>query len=262
MSIETGEKFKSREDIKIIKFKVIQKPKEAPAVSIVIPVYNEEGLLHSAIVDLIQRMQDLDYTYEIIIAENGSKDGTVHIARTLTKKYPQVRFITLADPNYGRALRRGILEARGEYIICDEIDICDTDFYRRALDKLVRQGYDMVVGSKLHRDARDKRPPFRHFASVVINVMLRVLLDFKGTDTHGLKAFKKEPLMRIVKKCIVEKDLFASEFVIRAERDNLRVTEIPVEIVEKRVPSINLFKRVPNVIRNMMTLFYVIRLKN
>ena len=165
------------------------------------------------------------------------------------------------EPNYGRALRHGIEQARGRYVVCDEIDICDTDFHRRALDVLLSNQADMVVGSKLHADAKDKRPPFRRFASQVINFMLRVFLDFKGTDTHGLKAFHKERLMATVNQCVVDKDLFASEFVIRAERSKFRIVEVPLELSEKRDPSIKLMKRVPNVLKNLVRLVWVIRIR-
>jgi glycosyltransferase involved in cell wall biosynthesis len=232
-----------------------------PEVSIIIPVYNEAGLITSSIVDLIDKMQDFDFTYEIIITENGSVDDTLEIAYGLERKYPQVRVLHSGDPNYGRALRRGIVESRARYVICDEIDICDTDFYRRALAVLLNDQADMVIGSKLHADAQDKRPPFRRFASRVINFMLRVFLDFHGTDTHGLKAFNRERLLATVNQCVVDKDLFASEFVIRAERSRFRVLEVPVEIAEKRAPSIKLVKRVPNVLKNLGRLVWIIRVK-
>ena len=60
------------------------------------------------------------------------------------------------------------------------------------------------------------------------------MLGFEGTDTHGLKAFLREPLLPISQACVVEKDVFASEFVIRAYRAGLRVREIPVRVLEKR----------------------------
>lgn len=232
-----------------------------PDVTIVIPVYNEAGLISSSVVDLIDRMRDLDVSYELIITENGSVDDTLEIAYGLERKHPQLRVLHSGEPNYGKALRRGILEARGQYVLCDEIDICDTDFYRRALAVLLNDQADMVVGSKLHADAQDKRPPFRRFASRVINFMLQVFLDFHGTDTHGLKAFNRDRLLGTVNQCIVDKDLFASEFVIRAERSRFRVLEVPVEIAEKRAPSIKLVKRVPNVLKNLARLVWIIRVK-
>jgi hypothetical protein len=66
----------------------------------------------------------------------------------------------------------------------------------------------------------------------------------------------------VVDKCVVDKDMFASELVIRASRSQLRCTEIPVEVIEKRAPSIQLARRVPRVLRQLGTLAWVIRVKN
>lgn len=232
-----------------------------PRVSIVIPVYNEEAILQTSVVDLVDRLQQFDWPYELILAENGSSDRTVEIAEELSQRFGQVRYFSLGEPNYGKALRRGILEATGEFVICDEIDLCDTDFYERAMDLLERNEAELVVGSKLLAGASDERPFVRHASSLVINGMLRVALGFKGTDTHGLKAFRRAPLTEIARSCLVDKDLFASEFVIRAERGGIRVKEIPVRILEKRPPSIHLFKRVPRVLKDLSKLFVAIRIK-
>jgi len=232
-----------------------------PRVSVVIPVYNEEGILRSAIVDLVARFDEMKIPYEILIAENGSTDGTVAIAAELSRRYPQVLYSSLGEPNYGRALRQGILRARGEFVICDEIDLCDGEFHRRALEILETGGADLVVGSKLLEGAEDRRPMLRHMGSIVINAMLKVSLGFKGTDTHGLKAFRRLALLDVVHQCLADKDLFASELVIRADRAGIRKVEIPVRVVEKRAPSINLFRRVPNVMLNLAKLFVAIRIR-
>lgn len=232
-----------------------------PRVSIVIPIYNEEGILHSAVIDLIDRLKDFDWPYELLLAENGSKDRTVEIAEQLAERFPQVQVHSLGEPNYGKAMREGIFRARGEFVLCDEIDLCDTDFYRRALEILEANRADLVIGSKAMAGANDERPIMRHAATLVLNGMLRVALGFRGTDTHGLKAFRRAPLTEIARTCLVEKDLFASEFVIRAERAGIRIQEIPIRVLEKRPPSVNLFKRVPNVMKNMARLFVAIRVK-
>ena len=67
--------------------------------------------------------------------------------------------------------------------------------------------------------------------------------------------------MPVVNQCVIDKDLFASELVVRAGRSGLQVVEIPVRIEEKRRPAINLVKRVPNVLKNLVRLTYVIRVK-
>ncbi|MFT3698292.1 MAG: glycosyltransferase family 2 protein [Kofleriaceae bacterium] len=230
----------------------------SPDVSIVIPVYNEEGILREAITELIEGL-DPELTFEIIIAENGSRDSTVELAEHLAAEKPDVvRTFSLGEPNYGKALRRGILEARGEYVICEEIDLCDLDFHRRALIHLRKGDADMVVGSKAMKGSADQRPMMRRVATRVLNGMLRLAVDFRGTDTHGLKAFHRETITPFVEQCVIDRDLFASELVIRAG-NGARVMEIPITLAEKRAPAINLAKRVPNVLKGMVKLTFAVR---
>ena len=232
-----------------------------PLISIVVPVYNEEPILHAAVVDLRELLSPLGWNYEIILAENGSRDRTVEIAEQLAQKYPEIRVISAGEPNYGKALKAGILAARGIIVICDEIDLCDVDFHRRAVELLGGGQADLVIGSKLIGGARDERPAIRHAASVLYTGLLRTLLGFRGTDTHGLKAFRRDRMLELVGECVADKDVFASELVIRAYRANLAVVEIPVRVMEKRRPSINLVKRVPNVLHNLGKLLWAIRIR-
>lgn len=227
-------------------------------VSFVIPVYNEEPILHAAVVDLRERLAPHALSYEILLAENGSRDATAAVARELCARYPEVRLEQSPKPNYGQALRQGILRARGSYVICEEIDLCDVDFHLRALEALRSCRADFVVGSKLIGGARDERPPLRHALSVLYTGVLRALFDFQGTDTHGLKAFRREPVLPLVEACQVDRDVFASELVIRAYREPLRVLEIPVRVLEKRPPSINLLDRVPGVVSDLWQLTWAI----
>ncbi len=237
-----------------------------PRISIVIPIYNEQGILHAAVVDLRERLKPFGWPYEVILAENGSKDDTVEIGHELARKYNdpadgQIKIISLGEPNYGKAMKQGILLARGELVICDEIDLCDADFHRRAVDILETGEADMVIGSKLLAGAEDDRPIFRHLASQAYTGMLRLVLGFRGTDTHGIKAFRRTAMLDTVRSCLVDKDVFASEFVIRADRGGVKIKEIPIRVIEKRPPSINLFKRVPNVMKSMAKLTYAIRIR-
>ncbi|MBM7118317.1 glycosyltransferase family 2 protein [Archangium primigenium] len=233
----------------------------APFLSIVIPVYNEASILPSAAAELTQGLDARGWDYEVIFAENGSRDATRDILEELCARHPRLSWFHSERPNYGVALKAGIQRARGTYVFCDEIDLCDLSFYDAALPLLEKQGVDMVVGSKAAKGARDQRPLVRRLATRVHNGLLRVVLDFQGTDTHGLKAFRREALLPVVGQCVVDMDVFASEFVIRAWRQGLRVVEIPIVLHEKRQPSIHLFKRVPNVLKNVGKLVYVIRIR-
>lgn len=232
----------------------------APELTVVIPVHNEEPILEVALRTLVTHLERMGRTFEIVLAENGSVDRTRAIAQALAEELGSVRVLHGDQPNYGRALRGGIEDARGRYVVCDEIDLCDADFYVRALREL-DLGADLVIGSKRHKDSEDHRPWIRRRGTQVINGLLRASLGFTGSDTHGLKAFRRESLQPVVEACTVEFDLFASELVIRAMRAGLDVREIPLRLHEIRPPSVGLARRVPRVLLNLARLVYVIRVR-
>lgn len=232
-----------------------------PELSVVIPIYNEERILESSVVGLVDDLTAANIEFEIVLAENGSKDRTVELARELEQRFAgRVRWFSYPEPNYGGALREAIFRARGEFVICEEIDLCDVDFHLRALELLRHGEADLVIGSKAMAGSHDKRPLGRRVATKAYNKLLRATLGFSGTDTHGLKAMRRSTLAPVAARCIVDYDVFASELVIRAEREGLRVLEIPVEIEEKRAPSINLTRRVPRVLANLGRLMVSIHL--
>ncbi len=232
-----------------------------PQLSVVIPVYNEASILASAVAELAKGLDERALRWEMVLAENGSRDETPAILERLSAADSRVRWLHVERPNYGAALKAGILAARGTLVVCDEIDLGDMHFYDAALAVLAEPSVDLVVGSKAAKGAVDRRPLVRRLATRVHNGLLRLLLDFQGTDTHGLKAFRRERLLPVVQACVVDRDVFASELVIRAWRAGLRVLEIPIELREKRKPTVNLYKRVPNVLRNVAKLLWVVRLK-
>jgi glycosyltransferase involved in cell wall biosynthesis len=229
-------------------------------ISIVIPVYNEAAIVRDAAAELCRKLDDLGWDYQILFAENGSSDSTVEILAQLSAQNPRVTFLHEPEPNYGKALKRAILEARGEHVVCDEIDLCDVAFYQRALP-LLAEGADLVVGSKAMEGANDERPWVRRIATRVITLLLRMATGFRGTDTHGLKAFRRDRLREVAAACVVDRDLFASEFVIRAQRMGRVVREIPITLQEKRPPSTHLLRRVPRVLRGLLQLGWAIRVR-
>ena len=101
---------------------------DAPELSVVIPIYNEEEILRSSVEELIGDLDTAGITHEIWLAENGSRDQTIEIATELREEHPQVDFFSYPEPNYGGALREGIFRARGRFVVCEEIDLCDVNF--------------------------------------------------------------------------------------------------------------------------------------
>jgi glycosyltransferase involved in cell wall biosynthesis len=233
-----------------------------PMISVVIPVFNEAAMVADSAREYLQAVRERGFDVELILAENGSSDQTAAIVDQLASDNREIRALHLPEPNYGGAMRAGIVAATAAYVICEEIDLCDVDFLVRALQLLQSPSkvpLDFVVGSKAMSGANDQRPLFRRLATRVYNRCLRVALGFRGTDTHGLKAMRRVAVLPYVAACVVEHDVFASELVIRCQRGGLQTREIPIDLREKRQPSIHLWRRVPRVLRQVWRLFWAIR---
>ena len=228
-------------------------------VSVVIPIHNEEGILRGAITELVANLRSVEAAFEVLLAENGSWDGTLAVADSLASEFEEVSVFSVAEPNYGAALREGILLARGLFVICEEIDLCDLDFHRRALALLRQDAADIVVGSKRAASSHDRRPLGRRLATRVYNELLHRTLGFTGTDTHGLKVLRRDRVLPVLERCVVDGDVFASELLIRGDRMGLRVIELPVDIAEKRPPSTHLLRRVPSVLIRLARLSRALR---
>jgi len=228
-----------------------------PAISILIPVYNEEQILEESVRELIGGIERFGLPYELVLCENGSRDRTVEIAERLCREFPALRLLRCPVPNYGAALAMGIREARGENIVCFEIDFYDVPFVEIA--HVLLKKYDAVIGSKRARGARDRRPLVRRLITWGFNTFLRIVFRFTGTDTHGIKAFRAGPVRPLAAACKTDKDIFTTELVIRMERADLRICEIPLEITEKRPAPINILRRVPSTLKNLWRLWKATR---
>lgn len=232
-----------------------------PYLSIVIPVYNEEEILVEAARAIMAHAQKRGWTHELLLVENGSRDNTWELIQKLERESPEVRGLRVGSPghgDYGLALKTGALAARGDLVVNDEIDIGNFYFYDSAVGILsANPAVDMVIGSKTLAGSNDRRPILRRFATWGVNLLLRVLLGFRGTDTHGLKVWRRKKLEGVVASCVTGKDIFASELVIRAERAGLSIREIPIEIEETRQARVNILKRIPHVLKNIFELVII-----
>lgn len=228
--------------------------------SIVIPIYNEEAILEKEIAELVVQMGQLlsDVSYEIILVENGSFDRTRQITRELELRYPSVRGVYLPSAGYGHALKQGLIESTGFYTVLFNIDFWDISFVRKALAIFKEKKVDMVVGSKVMRGAEDSRPWLRRLITRSFNRILHTLFGFHGTDTHGMKVLVRERMLPVVRECKTQREIFDTEFVLRAQLMGLTSEEVPVVCIEKRNTTYNIAKRVPRTAKDMLTLFFTL----
>ncbi len=218
----------------------------APTFSVVVPVYNEADFIPTALPMLVAEMETLDVPYEILIVENGSNDGTADVARSIASE--SVLVLSLSRPDYGSAMHHGFSKATGDWVVNFDIDY----FSARFLNKVLGIGdADLVIASKRDPESEDRRPLMRRLATRVFNLLLRGILNSGVSDTHGMKAFRKELITDLNDTVVSRQDLFDTELVIRAERAGYKIVEVPVVIEEMRTARSSLIKRVPRTVRGL-----------
>jgi glycosyltransferase involved in cell wall biosynthesis len=236
-------------------------PEAPPRFSIVIPVHNEAECLAGEVATLVEGLEARGVAYELILAENGSCDDTGAIAERLSSENARIRALRLPTPDYGAAMKAGMLSGRGELIVNFDIDYYDVDFLLKA-GECLRDGaasaapdsHGIVVGSKLVEGADDRRSPARHLISLGFTTILRVLFDRRMDDTHGMKVLRCEVVARFAPQTIMTTDLFDTELIIRARRGGVRVMALPVTVEEKRKARSSIVRRIPRTIRGLLRL--------
>lgn len=213
-----------------------------------VPVYNEASFIPEALPQLVEQVVSVAVDAEILIVENGSADGTAAAARQVSTD-PPVRVISLPEPDYGAAMRHGFLESEGAWVVNFDIDYFSDQFLRTVLSQ--PPDVDLVIASKRDPRSKDRRSVIRRLATLVFNLMLRTILGSRVSDTHGMKGFRRVLVDDLAPRVLSTKDLFDTELVIRAERAEYRIVEVPVEVIEMRNARSSLIKRVPRTIRGL-----------
>lgn len=228
--------------------------KPQPKVSIVMPAHNEASLLPVSATDIYEVMRDSGFSFELIICENGSTDETRGIAVDLAEEFENIKVLSSKTADYGSAIKAGILAARAPYIFVFDVDYYDLDFLKHALKFLKK--YDIVVASKLAPEANDKRSVLRRFVTRAFRLALKMLFGTGVSETHGMKAFRRKKVAKIIDQTRLTKDLFDTELIIRAERSGFRIKEVPATVEEKRPTRSNILKRIPRTLAGLLLLRY------
>jgi glycosyltransferase involved in cell wall biosynthesis len=227
----------------------------ALAVSVVMPAYNEAEILESSVRAVVDGMRARGRKFELIVVENGSTDGTAELADRLAGTEPEVRTEHCAEADYGRALRAGLLAARGDAVVNFDADFYDLAFLASAVERvLAPDGPAIVVGTKRGEGATDERTMLRRAATATFSTLLRVGFGLHVSDTHGIKAMRRATVEPYARACTFGQDLFDTELILRVERAGLHTAEIPVLVTELRPARSSLLKRVPRTLRGLVKL--------
>lgn len=195
-------------------------------VSIVMPCLNESKTLPVCIRKAQEAIARLGISGEVIIADNGSTDGSQDLARSLG-----ARVVDVPVRGYGAALRWGIQAAKGRYIVMGDSD--DSYDFREAVplvEKLML-GYNFCIGSRLKGRIMPGAMPWknRHLGTPVLTALVNLLYRARFSDVNsGMRAFTKNAFNRM--KLESDGMEFASEMLVKAAVLGLRVSEVPITL--------------------------------
>jgi len=201
--------------------------------SVIIPAYNEEKRITSTLGQMHKFLVGKDYDYEVIVVDDGSTDGTLgEIEKSELVQAGKARAVSY-DQNRGKgyAVKTGILESKGEYIL-----VCDADMSTPIEElgrffKLISGGNDVVIGSRSlsDSDVRIHQPWYREKMGKTFNLFIKMILMGGFQDTQcGFKLFKRDVARVIAQKLKIDGFCFDVEMLYLAKKFGYRVKEIGV----------------------------------
>ncbi|CAG0952685.1 MAG: glycosyltransferase family 2 protein [Anaerolinea sp.] len=202
---------------------------DRPFLSIIIPALNEEKRLPGSLAKIDAFLQTQPFTAEVVIVENGSSDRTVQVVEDFLRDHPYVRLLAGEPRGKGRAIRRGMLAARGEFRF-----LCDADlsmpieevlkFIPPALD------VDLAIGSREAKGAiRHGEPFYRHWMGRIFNFLVQVMALPRFNDTQcGFKALRGSVAEDIFSVSKIDGIGFDVEVIYIAQKRGYSLREVPI----------------------------------
>ncbi|MDD1709213.1 MAG: glycosyltransferase family 2 protein [Methanoregulaceae archaeon] len=199
-------------------------------ISAVIPVYNDRKALTGAIPLSVSTLEAITPDFELIIAEDGSTDGSAELVRSWMEKDSRVRLFHSDERlGRGRALNRAFLAADGKIVCYYDVDLATDMKHLATLIGAISSGYDISTGSRLLPESRIQRSGGREIASRGYNFLVRVVLGSRLHDHQcGFKAFSRDRVLAIIPSVKDTHWFWDTEVLVRAERKGYRICEFPV----------------------------------
>src|SRR2546426_1750304 len=196
----------------------------APEVSIVIPCLNEAETLELVVSEVQAGIKDAALSAEIVVADNGSTDGSQGIAAGLG-----ARVVAVEEKGYGSALRGGMTAARGKYIVMGDADGSYDFSSIGVFVNALREGNDFVMGNRFKGGIEPGAMPWKHrwIGTPVLSALARLFFRTPVGDVNcGLRALSKSAFMKLNLQTTGME--FASEMVVKASLHGLRIAEVPI----------------------------------
>lgn len=225
-----------------------------PTLSIVIPAYNEEIRIVATIGAIASYVSDLGFDWELIIADDGSKDNTVKTVEELGLANLTV-LIAKQNGGKGSAVRRGVLAARGKYILFDDADnSTPIEEVNKLLSKLEKEGYDIAVGSRAAQGAEEtKKSALRQLLSNGLRWIVKYILHIGVRDTQcGFKMYTRAAAQKLHRMQTIMGFSFDLEILFLAEKYGYKIAEVPVTWVDAPGSKVDTRKEVQRFLRDLV----------
>ncbi|MEV5571800.1 bifunctional glycosyltransferase family 2/GtrA family protein [Spirillospora sp. NPDC052269] len=206
-----------------------------PLVEVAIPVYNEQHVLAASVRRLHAYLRAvLPYRFVITIADNASTDATWDVAQRLALEIPEVDVVHLDRKGRGRALRHVWSTSAADVVAYMDVDLStDLHAFLPLIAPLVSGHSDLAIGTRLSRGSAVVRGPKRELVSRTYNLLLRTTLAAHFSDAQcGFKAGRTEIVRALLPAVEDEAWFFDTELLLLAERNGLRIHEVPVDWVD------------------------------
>jgi hypothetical protein len=223
-------------------------------VSISIPAYNEAERIEKCVLRVRRFMEKTGKDYEIIIADDGSTDGTDEIARRLGKKFRKIKNLHSAKRlGKGGALKKAFGYSKGDIFIFMDADLATDVSHLKDMISDIDKGFDIVTGSRWIKGSRVTMPFHRHLLSFFYNSLARILFR-DGVRDHqcGFKAFRKESVGKIVENVKDNGWFWDTELLVKSKNSGLKIKEIPVTWRENRKSRETRFR----ILRDSLAMFF------
>lgn len=223
-----------------------QKELKRRGLLLTLPVFNERDRLEGSVRKLLAMLSGINADYGIALVEDGSNDGSAAVAQALSEKYPFVYFIH-SDRRLGRgeAIRRCWQHMYADVYVFMDTDLSADLAALPVLMEKVREGSDIVTGSRYCEGATVSRPPIRKLVSIVYNWLVRTMFHDDIQDHQcGFKAFSRRAVRDLLPLTKEPTWFWDTEILVLAHKLGYNVTEIPVtwnEMKTKRTPLRRLF---------------------
>ena len=201
-----------------------------PFLSIIIPAYNEENRLQSALDQVLGFIEQQPFESEVVVVENGSRDRTLEIAQEFAAEHSHFIAIHEEERGKGRAVKRGMLEASGEFRF-----MCDADLSMPVTEincflPPVLTGFDIAIASREAPGAvRYNEPAYRHLGGRAVNAMIQLLALPDLQDTQcGFKCFRASIAEDLFRLSELTGWSFDVEILYLARLKGYRVVEVPI----------------------------------